>query len=117
LVALPSDVARARKAARDAYEDVLSMMAGLFECGLKDQNESRERALALAALCFGGMTFARTAADSAFAEEIRKATLEGAYQLMSIPSPATRLEKTRSRLTEDIDRAVRATSPSSAVQS
>jgi len=47
LVALPSDVARARKAARDAYEDVLSMMAGLFECGLKDQNECRDTGRAL----------------------------------------------------------------------
>jgi TetR/AcrR family transcriptional repressor of nem operon len=93
LVALHSDVARASKAARDAYEDVLSMMAGLFECGLKDRNDSRERALALAALRVGGMTLARTAADSAFAEGTRKATLEGACQLMFIPSPATRLAK------------------------
>ncbi len=82
-MALPSDVARASEAVRDAYEDVLSMMAGLFECGLKDRNDSRERALA--ALRVGGMTLARTAADSAFAEEIRKATLEGACQLMPIP--------------------------------
>ena len=94
-VALPLDEARASKTLRDAFEDVLSL--DIRPVRARSQGPKREpgtgtgtgRALRC---CVGGMTLARTAAASAFTDEIREAALEGAPQLMSCPSPAKKAE-------------------------
>ena len=48
-------------------------MVGVLEHGLEGRLEMRERALALAALCIGGMAVARAVDDVNLAHEIREA--------------------------------------------
>lgn len=79
MIALPSDIARANPQVRKAYQLLLTSMVGLFENGLSENEmpdgagPARDRALALAALCVGGMVLARTLPDSELAEELRAA--------------------------------------------
>ncbi|EBA14803.1 Transcriptional regulator [Roseobacter sp. SK209-2-6] len=78
MIALPSDVARASPEVRAAYQDLLQAMTGLFQASLtaaerEDDPDLRQRALALSALCVGGMVIARTLPDSDLASEIRAA--------------------------------------------
>lgn len=76
MIALPSDVARANPAVREAYQVLLESMVSLFESCLGSKRlETRSEALALAALCVGGMTLARALPDSSLAREIRAAAL------------------------------------------
>ncbi|MGD9783821.1 MAG: TetR/AcrR family transcriptional regulator [Hyphomicrobiaceae bacterium] len=83
LFALPSDVARASVTVREAYQNVLLAMARLFERGLgNDDEDARRKSLALAAICVGGMTLASTVADNRLAEDIRKAALDTAMELL-----------------------------------
>ena len=74
MIALPSDIARATAEARDAYQTLLRAMAWLFEHNLpQDAQEKRQTALALSALCVGGMVLSRTIDDASLADEVRKA--------------------------------------------
>ncbi len=74
MIALPSDIARANPEVRESYQTLLTSMVGLFENGVSGQSQGgRETALALAALCVGGMVLARTLPDSELAEEVRSA--------------------------------------------
>jgi TetR/AcrR family transcriptional regulator, transcriptional repressor for nem operon len=74
MIALPSDVARAGPAVRRTYEILLGGMVGVFERGVDPAaGDARQAALAIAALCVGGMVLARTVEDSALATEIREA--------------------------------------------
>lgn len=91
LFALPSDVSRASLTVREAYQNVLLAMAHLFERGFGECVDARNKALALAALCVGGMTLASTVADRSLANEIRNAALETALaQLPHAPPAALR---------------------------
>ena len=89
MIALPSDVARATPEAREAYRMLLCAMVWLFENNLpKDLPQAlpegflaihsgkRETALALSALCVGGMVLSRTIDDHTLAEELREACRE-----------------------------------------
>lgn len=80
LMALPSDVARAGEPVRRAYRQVLEYMVRNVETGLSGP-ESRRRALAVAALCVGGMAVARAIDDATLAREIRAAAKETALAL------------------------------------
>ena len=74
MIALPSDVARAGPAVRRTYEVLLGGMLGVFERGVDPADgDARQAALAIAALCVGGMVLARTVEDSALATETREA--------------------------------------------
>jgi TetR/AcrR family transcriptional regulator, transcriptional repressor for nem operon len=74
MVGLPSDAARGGEAVRAAYRQVLERMARAFEANLPPcQLSSRERALALVALCVGGMVLARALDDTVVADEVRSA--------------------------------------------
>lgn len=77
MIALPSDVARATPQVRRAYERLLRAMVWLFErnapAGLEDR---RRTALALSALCIGGMVLSRTIDDAALVDEIRGAAMD-----------------------------------------
>ncbi|MCY6383369.1 hypothetical protein [Hoeflea prorocentri] len=75
LMALPTDIAHAGPAARDAYRQVLETMVGFFEANLQRQSHmmSRQRALALSAICVGAMVLARTIDDEALKDEICEA--------------------------------------------
>lgn len=74
LVAHPTDVARGGDLMKSAYGTVFGAMVGLFEGQARSEvAEGREAALAVAALCVGGMVLARAASDDAFGDEIREA--------------------------------------------
>ncbi|MFK7863577.1 MAG: TetR/AcrR family transcriptional regulator [Pseudohongiellaceae bacterium] len=82
MIALPSDVARANDSVRNAYQGLLESMVWLFEqCIGGEDKTTRKQALTLAALCVGGMTLARSLADSDLAQEIREAALSTASQV------------------------------------
>ncbi|HEX4597682.1 MAG TPA: TetR/AcrR family transcriptional regulator, partial [Burkholderiaceae bacterium] len=64
MIGLPSDAARAGEGVKAAYREVLQMMAGAFEANLRSEERSaRQRALALVALCVGGMVLSRAIDD------------------------------------------------------
>jgi AcrR family transcriptional regulator len=74
MVGLPSDAARAGVAVKAAYREVLQMMAGAFEMNLSTGEPSaRQRALALVALCVGGMVLSRAIDDPTLADDLRNA--------------------------------------------
>ena len=74
-MALPSDIAQASPRLRTAYTRSVENMVGLFQAGVEAKGplDAREAALALVALCVGGMVIARTTDDSALATEVREA--------------------------------------------
>lgn len=79
MIALSTDVARAGAEVRAAYEKLLAAMVWLFtENNSVATADRREKALAMAAMCVGGMILARTIPGSAIAEEVREAALQAA---------------------------------------
>jgi TetR/AcrR family transcriptional repressor of nem operon len=76
MVALPSDVARssvnAKRAYRAAFEGMLAVLG---------EKHGRDRALAIAALCVGGMVIARACDDRALGGELRQAATKVALEL------------------------------------
>jgi len=82
MVALPSDVARSNKNAKRAYQAVFEAMVVLLERGSTRNGRScRTSALAIAALCVGGMVIARASEGHALADELRSAAMEVALEL------------------------------------
>ena len=77
MVALPGDVARGGEPARQAYAVALTAMANRLQVGGPD----RPTALAIAALCIGGMVVARAADHVAIANEDSEAALAAALKL------------------------------------
>src|SRR5262249_13293628 len=88
LIGLPSDVARSGGPVKEAYEDVVRKLMGLLQADLGGQQarerareqarerareQARERALSLVALCVGGLVAARSVADPALAQDLRRA--------------------------------------------
>ena len=82
MVTLSSDVARSGNVVRRSFEDVFKSMAGLFEESLKREGRAdRQRALAIAGLCVGGMVVARSVESPELADAIRNAARKTALQL------------------------------------
>jgi len=82
MIALPSDVARAKPEVQASYQYLLEAMVGLFENSLeKRPSEARQKALSLAALCVGGMILARTLPNSDLAKEVQRAALQTADEI------------------------------------
>jgi TetR/AcrR family transcriptional repressor of nem operon len=82
MVALPSYVARSNKTAKTAFENVFRAMVKLLERGMASNGHARsETARAVAALCVGGMVVARSAADRAFADQLRDSCMKVALEL------------------------------------
>jgi AcrR family transcriptional regulator len=82
LIALPNDVSRTEQSVKRAFESVLKVLVDIFEQGLERKGEpARKRALAVAALCVGGMVLARTVEDRALADELREAARSVALSL------------------------------------
>jgi AcrR family transcriptional regulator len=74
MVALPTDVARSGKGAKQAFERVFKAMVSALERSLREPVRQRNNtAQAMAALCVGGMVVARSMADRASANELRDA--------------------------------------------
>lgn len=82
MIALPSDVARSQPEVKGAYQTLLSAMVSIFENSLAGvEEDARDKALVLTALCVGGMVLARTLPDSALAEDVRNAAHDEAQRL------------------------------------
>lgn len=85
MIALPSDVARASPDVKRSYEYLLEAMAGLFQHNLDTEaKDSEETALALAALCVGGMVLARTLENKELAEKVTNASRNFAFNIAKI---------------------------------
>lgn len=85
MIALPSDVARASPEVRAAYLSLLRAMSWLFENNLAENGaERREKALALSALCVGGMVLSRTIDDTALADDLRGAAKQTALSMLGV---------------------------------
>lgn len=99
MIGLATDVARGGGAAKAAYRQVLAMMVGIFgetlgpdphaRANQPDPEADRARALAMAALCVGGMVLARAVDDPATADELREASRRHAAALAGWGEPAT----------------------------
>ncbi len=77
MIALPSDIARARGDVRLSYQKLLEAMSGLLQKSLElNGTGGRKEALSLTALCIGGMVVARSLPDDALAAEVRNAALQ-----------------------------------------
>jgi TetR/AcrR family transcriptional regulator, transcriptional repressor for nem operon len=82
MVALPSDVARSGKNAKRAFQTVFEAMVDLLQRrSAKNEYSDRTSALAIAALCVGGMVVARASEGHALANELRRAAMEVALEL------------------------------------
>ncbi len=92
MIGLATDVARGGGAAKAAYREVLGMMTGIFSenlgpdpvataNGAPDPAADRERALAVVAMCVGGMVLARAVDDTATADDLRAAARRYAVAL------------------------------------
>jgi hypothetical protein len=82
MVALPSDISRTDQRIREAFEAALKLMIEMFEAGLtRDRKQARQRALAISALCVGGMVLARSIEDRALGDELREAAMATALGL------------------------------------
>jgi len=82
LIGLPNDVSRSDQSVREAQEAALRMMVDTFERGMApNAHSSRQVALALTALCLGGMVLARAIEDRKLADELREATMAVALRL------------------------------------
>ncbi len=78
MVALPGDIARSGENAKRAYENALRAMVAHLQSG---GGPEREQALAIAALCIGGMVLARATEDVGLADEVREAAMGAAWDL------------------------------------
>jgi len=92
MLGLPSDVARGGASVKAAYRQVLDMMVGAFSAHLgPDRKAAYERALAIAALCVGGMVLARAVDDPGLADDLREAARKMAQSIGAwdkTPEPA-----------------------------
>jgi TetR/AcrR family transcriptional regulator, transcriptional repressor for nem operon len=112
MVALPSDVARSGREAKQAYQTVFKAMVDILQRGSSGNNyPDRTMALSIAALCAGGMIIARASDDPSLADEVRDACLHvalrlGGWDRNALPSSAAtsrRDKKPRNRrVPEDV---------------
>ncbi len=81
MIGLPNDVSRTR-AVRQAFESALKLMIQSFEQAAAGSAEPRRtNALAIAALCVGGMVLSRSIDDRKLADELRGAAKAAALNL------------------------------------
>jgi TetR/AcrR family transcriptional repressor of nem operon len=72
LIGMTSDVQRGGESVKAAYQEVVEQLVKVFEDHLSEP-QAREGALALVALCVGGMVLARNVRDPALADDFRRA--------------------------------------------
>jgi TetR/AcrR family transcriptional repressor of nem operon len=82
MVALPNDIARSDEKVRDAFEGVFKAMVSMLGRDVRSTTQpSEETALAIAALCIGGMVVARSLSDTTFADRLREAATAASLRL------------------------------------
>jgi TetR/AcrR family transcriptional repressor of nem operon len=72
LIGMASDVQRGGEAVKAAYQEVVAQLVKVFEDNLNEP-QAHERALALVALCVGGMVLAKNVGDPDLADDFRQA--------------------------------------------
>jgi TetR/AcrR family transcriptional repressor of nem operon len=72
LIGMASDVQRGGEEVKAAYQEVVEQLLKIFE-DHSNKPQGREHALALVALCVGGMVLARNVGDRDLADEFRRA--------------------------------------------
>ena len=92
LIALPSDVMRGSDTVKGAYREILKKLIDIFFDDL-DQPLRRERALALATLCIGGVVAAKCVDDPALADDLRRAAHRQALRIGGWMAAASGLER------------------------
>ncbi len=94
LVALPSDVSRSKPIVKRTYEMVFKSMVDLFEEGLRRQGRpDRPRALAIAAMCVGGLAVARSIENPKLGNTLRDAAMTTALGLGGWPKSPLRKKR------------------------
>ena len=82
MVALPSDVARSDPKVKAAFENVFRAMVTVLGRDVRHSMQAPEdTAMAIAALCIGGMVVARSLKDSRFSDRLRDAATHAALFL------------------------------------
>lgn len=82
MVALTSDVARSDGNVKRAYETALEAMIEHLQADVGESGRpNRAEALAIAALCIGGMVVARASENLAIADEVREAARSAAMAM------------------------------------
>jgi TetR/AcrR family transcriptional repressor of nem operon len=82
MVALPNDIARSDEKVRDAFDGVFKAMVTMLGHDVKTTTLSAEdAALAIAAMCVGGMVVARALSDARLADRLREAATEVSLRL------------------------------------
>lgn len=94
LIALPSDVMRGSDAVKGAYREVLEKLVGIFLDDL-DEPQRRERALALAALCVGGVVAPKCVDNPALADDLRRAAHRAALRIGGWATSTSRRQRTK----------------------
>jgi AcrR family transcriptional regulator len=95
MVALPSDVARSDPKVKAAFENVFRAMVTVLGRDVKPSMQAPEdTAMAIAALCIGGMVVARSLNDSRFSDRLRDAAIDTALVLGGWKRDATTLPDT-----------------------
>jgi TetR/AcrR family transcriptional repressor of nem operon len=80
LIALPSDVMRGSDEVKGAYREVLEKLLDILQADLKEP-QRRERALAIVALCIGGIVSAKCMDHPALADDLRRAAYRQALRI------------------------------------
>jgi TetR/AcrR family transcriptional repressor of nem operon len=93
LIALPSDVMRGSDAVKGAYREVLEKLIDIFVDDL-DGPQRRERALALVALCIGGIVAPKCLDDPSLADDLRRAAHRQALRIGGWSEGRLRRERT-----------------------
>ena len=82
MVALPGDVARSNDKVKTAFEKVFKAMVAVLGRDLRRPAHPAETtAMAIAALCIGGMVVARSICDDRFSERLREAAVAAALHM------------------------------------
>jgi TetR/AcrR family transcriptional regulator, transcriptional repressor for nem operon len=82
MIALPSDVARSDERVKAAFETVFKAMVTVLGRDVRNSgSQSENTAMAIAALCIGGMVAARSLNNRALADRLRDAATKVALEL------------------------------------
>jgi len=82
MVALPNDVARSDEKVKDAFNGVFKAMVKMLHRDVKSASPPTEdTALAIAAMCVGGMVVARALSDTSLADRLRDAATNASFRL------------------------------------
>jgi AcrR family transcriptional regulator len=100
LIALPSDIMRGSDATKGAYREVLQKLVDIFEADLNEP-QRRERALALVALCIGGIVAAKCVDDPTLADDLRRAAHQHALRTGGWNGRSSKPPANRTRLVSE----------------